>query len=82
MKPNLIFFFCLIILIYFKYRISFIIIKSKYKLCLSREGGTQDERNKKKLAFEEGTKLQRELQRTEKDIEFVVQDTLNPLFLR
>ena len=37
---------------------------------------------KKKLAFEEGTKLQRELQRTEKDIELVVQDTLNPLFLR
>ena len=36
----------------------------------------------RKLAFEEGTKLQRELQRTEKDIEFVVQDTLNPLFLR
>ena len=34
----------------------------------------------RKLAFEEGTKLQRELQRTEKDIEFVVQDTLNPLF--
>ena len=41
-----------------------------------------DERNKKKLAFEEGTKLQRELKRTEKDIELVVQDTLNPLFLR
>ena len=49
MKPNLTFWFCLIIFIYFKYWISFIIIKSKYKLCLSREGGTQDEEIRKSL---------------------------------
>ena len=35
---------------------------------------------KKRKACFEGTKLQRELQRTEKDIELVVQDTLNPFF--